>query len=236
VPSRGPAWITRLPPGSTRYTDELTVEVATIPIRDQWTVKGVPTTSLRRTVADCLRHLPGTDALATADAAERRQPGLLEDVSRVLVDCEDWPYSARGGLVVPRVDGRRESPLESWPFWYFHEPDVPLPLPQVDLFDELGTFLGRADAWWDEYGVAGEADGRGKYAVPEGLDLAAAQQALYDEKVREDAFRRTGAGVIRWGAADLRNPRAWAERVRRELRAHPRGMFRGRAVPHRRVA
>lgn len=231
VPSRGPAWITRLPPASTRYSDRLNVEVATIPERDRWTIQGLPATSLRRTVADCLRHLRPPDALAVLDAALRKQPGLREDVSAVLAACEDWPYAAAGRSVLPLGEGLRESALESWSFWYFHQFGIPMPEPQVDLFDEWGTFLGRGDAWWHQFGVVGEADGRSKYAVPPGGDPSA---ALYDEKRREDALRRAGAGVIRWGARDLADPRAWAVRVMRELTAYPRD-FRGTAVPRRQI-
>jgi hypothetical protein len=83
--------------------------------------------------------------------------------------------------------------------------------------------------------VVGEADGRTKYDVVSS-SLADVQEALYAEKLREDALRRAGAGVIRWGADDLRNPWRFADLVRRQLEAHPRHLFRGHAVPRPRVA
>lgn len=233
VPKDQHAWITRQPPGSTRYGDRLTVEVATLPLIDQWSVRDFPVTSLRRTVADNLRHQSPPNGLAMFDAAARRVPGIVEGVGLVLAYSQDWPYAGRAAQVFPLVDGRRESPLESWSAWYMHRFAVPAPEPQVDLFDEHGTFLGRADFWWDEFKVAGEADGRTKYAVRDGETIEAAQRRLLDEKRREDGFRRTGAGVVRWGTEDLMaRPWAWAEDVKRGLRAHDPRLFRGYAVPH----
>ena len=236
IPSRGPAWITRLPPASTRYSEMLTVEVATVPLRDQWTMRGLSTLSLPRTVADGMRHFSSPDGLALGDAAIRRQPQIYEDLLRVLEYSSDWPYAARALQLLPLIDGSRESPLESWSYWYMRKHRVPLPECQVDLYDEYGTFLGRTDFWWELFGVAGEADGLTKYDVPRDGTVQDAQQALIDEKQREDLFRRAGAGVIRWGARDLGRPRTWAASLERDLRAHGPNSFRGRAVVHQRFA
>lgn len=67
--------LTRVPPGRTPYGDRLTVELATVPERDRRVFRGLPATSVRRTVADCLCHLPPADGLAVADAAVRLSPG-----------------------------------------------------------------------------------------------------------------------------------------------------------------
>lgn len=223
------AWLTRNPPGRTVYRAGLTVEVATMPYVDRGELGGLPITSLPRTVADCLRHCPPADALAIADAAARRHPGVLAGVARVLDDCALWPYATRAARVLPFVDGRRESALESWSAWLMHVFAVPTPQPQFNLFDARGVFLARSDFWWHEQGVAGEADGRIKYSAGSGVDLKTAERVLYDEKLREDAMRRAGVHVVRWGATHLASPQRWAADLTREL--DRRSTFRGTAVP-----
>jgi len=228
-PSRSPAWITRKPPASTRYSDQLTVEVATVPLRDQWVVRGLPTLSFPRTVADGMRHFSPPDGLALIDAALRHKPHVLPEVGRVLEYSSDWPYAARAALVLPHADAARESPLESWSYWHMFGSGLPLPWCQVDLYDVHATFLGRTDFWWDQFGVAGEADGRSKYDVLAGGTVEDAKRAVIDEKEREDLFRRSGARVARWGSVDLGRTRSWAQSLERFLHAEPR-RFNGYAV------
>ncbi|HET7688754.1 MAG TPA: type IV toxin-antitoxin system AbiEi family antitoxin domain-containing protein [Nocardioidaceae bacterium] len=228
-PSRSPAWITRMPPASTRYSDQLTVEVATVPLRDQWTVRGLPTLSFPRTVADGMRHFPPPDGLALIDAALRRKAHVLSEVGRVLEYSSDWPYAARAALVLPHANGVRESPLESWSYWHMASAGLPLPWCQVDLYDVHGNFLGRTDFWWDQFGAAGEADGRTKYDVLAGGTVEDAKRAVIEEKQREDVFRRSGARVARWGSSDLGRTRSWSRWLERFLHAEPR-RFQGHAV------
>jgi hypothetical protein len=158
-------------------------------------------TSVARTVVDCARHLPGRDALAIADAALHRGQVTPAQLRAVLAVQQGWPGAAAARTVVSLADGRRESPLESWSAWCFHELGVPQPTWQVDVLDAEGVFLGRVDAWWLE-GVAGEADGRAKYALS-GPGAVGEVEAVHAERRREAAMRRTGAGLVRWGAADV---------------------------------
>ncbi|WP_461023445.1 type IV toxin-antitoxin system AbiEi family antitoxin domain-containing protein [Thalassiella azotivora] len=216
VPGREPGvFLTRQPPGSARYLDGVTVEVATVPAGDRRTAHGLPVTSVRRTVADCLRHCSPRDGLAVLDAALARSPDLREDVGRVLADCEIWPYSARAHRVVRLGDGRRESPLESWSAWEMDVHGVPAPEPQFVVRDAWGDFVARVDFWWDDVAVAGEADGLVKYDVSRGTGEV--QRALVEEKRREDRLRALGIEVVRWGAADLARPERWAADLRHRL-------------------
>lgn len=226
-----PVYLTRPPPRGTSYLRGVHVEAATLPVADRTRRAGRPLTSLARTVADCARHLPPADGLAVADAALRSHPEVRHGALSVLSACDTWPNAARARRVLRLVDGGRESPLESWSCWYLHRLGLPAPSWQVNLFDAAGRWLARVDAWWEEFAVAGEADGRVKYDVGPVEDLAAARQALYDEKRREDRLRAAGVGVVRWGALDLRRPEEWGRRVREQLAAHDRAAFRGRSVP-----
>jgi hypothetical protein len=134
------------------------------------------------------------------------------------------------------ADGRRETPLESWSAWSFEETGVARPTWQVALCDAEGAFVARPDAWWDD-GVAGEADGRLKYhlaALERGGVTADSLVSVLDaERRREAGVRRTGATVVRWGAADVlerRRATALAEHLRSELALADPGRFRGRVI------
>ena len=228
VTTRG-SWLTRQPPAGTKYLDRLVVEAATLPDGDQWVNEGAPVTSLRRTVADCLRHCDPPDGLAIADAASRRFPYLLDSVVRVLDDCEEWPYLRRAFDLLPLVDGRRESPLESRSAWLMHLYEVPDPEPQVDLYSANGTFLGRVDFWWDDVGLVGEADGLTKYDVGADGDPQTVVQRLVAEKRREDALREAGVRVVRWGFRDLADPKGWARDLHRRIDDGRPSQFTGEA-------
>lgn len=121
-------------------------------------------TSPARILADCLRTLPEPDALAMVDAALHR--GLVTEAA--VLEClgrqAKWPGIARARRLLTLADGRRESPLESWSALALAENGVPAPQWQVELRDRQGHLLGRVDCWWPA-GVAGEADGRSKYAL-----------------------------------------------------------------------
>jgi hypothetical protein len=232
-------WLTAKPGGSCRYLGDLVVERASVPAGDRWVIDGLPVTSLARTVADCLRHLPAVDAVAIADAAVRKQPGLAPFVGAVLERCERWPFVARAMSRLPMVDGRRESHIESWSYVLMHEREIPLPEPQVVIRDENGIFVARVDGLWRKRQLVGEVDGLVKYGfgfsgtAAMGDDGAAlsvdhAHQVLVDEKRREERLRDLGLEVVRWGSKDLKNPGRWEAMLRARLAEPPRRDLRAR--------
>ncbi|MGH8962686.1 MAG: hypothetical protein ACRDWT_16110 [Jatrophihabitantaceae bacterium] len=73
------------------------------------------------------------------------------------------------------------------------------------LFDTGGRFVGRADFYWPEFGVVGEADGRMKYDD---------RTVLLAEKRRREALEALGLIVVRWHWTDVtRRPRLLGERL-----------------------
>ena len=223
--------------GPTRRRDDVHVLVGPLAPGDIWTTpSGLAVTSPARTVSDCLRSLHPADALAVADAAARR--GVhAGSVREVIQRQRGWPGVVRAREVLGLIDPHRESPLESWSAWAFHEWAVPQPLWQVDLFTATGAFCGRVDSWW-QAGLAGEADGRAKYALAAaergGADARRLSLVLDAERTRERRIERAGAELVRWGSRDVRGRgRAdLAQHVnRRLLHARRSASFRGRAVP-----
>jgi hypothetical protein len=171
----------------------------------------IPITSPARTVADCLRTMPGRDALAVADAALRRNLTSSHEVLEVLQRQSGWRGVSQARQIFALADGRRESPLESWSAWAFAHTGVPAPQWQVDICESDGLFIGRADCWWPG-GVVGEADGRSKYALTAAEssgEAGAVFTTLLAERRREQRLRDAGADVVRWSSGEvLREPTA----------------------------
>lgn len=235
---------------SARRRSTLVVQVATLPPSDV-TVGHVTaadrtwelaTASRPRTLADCLRHLPPEDSVAIGDAVLRSGQVTPQQVSRVLDRQEPWPYLARGRLAFSLLDPRRESYLESFSFVRLWQHGVPLPQPQVSIYDDGGRFVARVDGWIAGAAIALEADGAEKYLLPEAgeqpaeaataLEIARrVRRAVAAQAAREHRLQQLGVTVVRWGTADaLHRPHALAARIRSAERASA-GRFTGTAVP-----
>ena len=189
-------------PGSwmTLYRGEL-------PVGHVELVDGLRRTITARTVADCARHLSTGDGLAVADAAVRA--GLTTPAA--LCDMREfqrrWPGSLRTELVLRLLDPRREGWLESWSAAAFHRMELPRWVPQVNVYEAHGRFLGRVDGYWPDLGVAAEADGRGKYLgdVDPSMDRrpeAVAERVLAAGE-REVGLRASGMGMVRWTTREI---------------------------------
>lgn len=224
--------------GPTRLRADVHLLVAPLHEREVIMVNALPVTSLARTVADCLRSMSPFDGLAIADSAARQGLSGLQ-LQEALDHQAGWPGVRRGRELATLMEARRETPLESWSAWSFHRWEVPRPQWQVEIFDETGFFCGRVDSWWPE-GLAGEADGRAKYTLAAAergeADAAGLSDVLDRERQREQAIRRAGAEIVRWGSQDLFHERLMenlARHLQRQLRlrAHPGIHFAGVARP-----
>jgi len=178
---------------------------------DRTTRRGVPVTSLDRTVADCLTALPPLDALVIADSALRlgADPSAIAD--RVAAQA------GRRGVAAARVvlgfaDGQAESPWETFVRYVLLRAGLPRPELQIPVRTRLGWF--RADLGWSEWKLLIEFDGFVKYSTLSGGDPA---RAVFEEKRRQDAIEEEGWGVLRVTAADRRAPESLLQRVFRRL-------------------
>lgn len=208
--------ITRTPPARSEVGTRLRSHVARVPEADVVEVAGMAVTSAARTVVDLACWLPFPPALAVADAALRLGQATPVDLSRA-VDAVRGTRGSRGAArVVAHADGRSESVGESRSRAVMIEQDLPAPELQVTISSPRGVFLGRCDFGWLDRRLLGEFDGRIKY----GRLLRPGQQpgdAVFEEKLREDALRDEDYGVVRWTWRDLDQPVRWAETVRRRL-------------------
>jgi hypothetical protein len=224
--------------GSNRRRRGVHVRVAALYDHDVIERNGVLLTAPDRTLADCLRTLPGRDALAMVDAALHRGLATEAGVLEILHHQSGWPGVSVARQVFKLADFRRESPLESWSAWAFAHTGVPSPEWQVTVRGLDGRPIGRADCWWLRGAIVGEADGRAKYAMAaaeRGGHPEALLEVLQAERRREQRLRQIGADVIRWAAVDvLKEPlaRSLAQRILAAITlGEKRAAFEGIVTP-----
>jgi hypothetical protein len=219
---------------STRLDDRSVIEVASLTRGDVLTRSGVPVTSPARTAADCLRHYPAEVSVPIADAAINRGLTTSAAIGAVLARQRTWPYATLGHSAMRLVDGRRETWLESLSVVRLTYVHIVVAEPQVEVYDEEGTFIARVDLLWLENATVGEADGRAKYSLGDWSDLGVADAAelvearvqaglriVLAEKSREDALRSVGLEVVRWTTSEIM--RHLPDVARRIRAAHARG-------------
>lgn len=173
-------------------------------------------TSPARTVVDLARQhvVPGIVAM---DAVVQRKMATFAEIDDVLRFCWNWPGIRRAQRSRRLADGLAESPLETLSRLTIRRLPVPKPRPQAWILDHHGRIVGRADFYWEKFGVVGEVDGRSKYT---------ARDILINEKARQEDFEDLGLVVTRWGMAEVRSP----IRLERKLqRAFERGAARDRS-------
>jgi predicted transcriptional regulator of viral defense system len=181
---------------------------AQLPDRDvtDWLAFGA--TSVARTLVDCAREWTFTDAVIALDAAVQTKKVTRSQVREAVLSGSHRVGISAAARALDLADGRAESPLESRGRLAMRAAGLPVPQIQVEIHDDEGP-IGRVDMWFDEAAVAIEFDGKVKYTDP----WKSPGRVLWDEKLREDRLRATGARVIRVVAGDLHADR-WTAKAR----------------------
>ena len=213
----GPVQVTRSPPAKGHRGPRLHTFAASLTPGEVTVVHGWPVTTVTRTLLDLARTLPFEQALVAADAALHRQLLTREELEVQLELSRNLPGALAGSRVVSFADGRSESVGESRSRIMIHRAGLPKPELQLAVVDHGGQFVARGDFGYPRQRVIGEFDGKVKYTgeLPENQDPT---EALWREKLREDAMRDLGWSVVRWIWTDLDHPAAVVERLQRALR------------------
>ncbi|MGV8968431.1 MAG: hypothetical protein ACOH2F_19365 [Cellulomonas sp.] len=185
----------------------------TLPPADRTRWRGVPVTSLDRTVADCLTRFGPLEGLVIADSALRLGADLDAITARIEARAGERGV-ATARAVLAAADGGAESPGETRVRHILVSHGLPRPELQVPVHTRLGWFW--ADLGWREWRLLIEFDGFIKYSSLAHGDPAA---VLFAEKRRQDAIAEQDWGVLRVTAADLRHPKDLVARVCRRLPA-----------------
>lgn len=193
-------------------------------------VDGLRVTSEARTVADTLRtrRLPHGTALVDEVLREGRMEE--HELLRTLAGQKRWRGRPRALVAVELSDPRRESWLESYSDVALYEWGVPLPLPQVNIFDDELCLVARVDGLDPEHGIFREADGEGKYFLDMGPTTTpeqAVRARLRQEETRQARLEALGLRGVRWTSSQIMDdPQAVADQVM-ALRRAPVPTIRG---------
>lgn len=186
-------------------------------------VDGVRTTDLLRTVADTLRTRTLAHGTALLDDVLRRGLVCQDEVVAALTPMLRWRGRPRALVAIELSDARRESWLESYSDVVLYERGVPLPLPQVPIFDGARRFVGRVDGLDPEVGIFREADGLGKYFLGVAAGASAEESALSAlgaERARHQRLESLGLRGVRWTSDEVHaDPDSVADRVKSLRRA-----------------
>lgn len=188
-------------------------------------IAGLQMTSAARTVLDVGRTVAVEAALSVADAAlgaaavtrRRQDPELAAawhgDLERRLDALRGKPGVRKAERIVAFADGRAQLPGESVSRLRLHR----LGFRDVDLQVPVPAPGGReffCDFGLEEINSFGEFDGEGKYLDPQTRGGKSVEDAVVDEKWREDWVRgSTGRGMLRWGGDHIRTVPAFANRL-----------------------
>ncbi|TSE01003.1 hypothetical protein FOS14_04370 [Skermania sp. ID1734] len=217
--------VTRDRPSGGRRTRGLHVHCAPFDTNEVLSIAGVRTLPLARALADIARTEPIDAAVVLGDMALRQGLCSRDDVLAALSYAEGRKGYPAARRAIALFDGRSESIGESRSRVLFERLCLPRPVLQEPFFDRQGSFIGRADFFFEEQGVIGEFDGKVKYGkhLREGEH---AGEVVFREKLREDRLREQGWEVVRWTWQDLARPLALRDRI---LHAFARGLG-GRAA------
>lgn len=169
---------------------------------------GLRITSVERTARDVAVLERTKDAVACLDAMVHNG-ALTEAMLRRLrtSDVGRWGWR-RLQKILPLVDGRAQSPPESWVRVACHLAGLPHPVPQHAVVHN-GVFLGEVDLAWPEARLIVEYEGAYHF---DGVQIV-------KDDARYSRLIAAGWRVIRLSSADLRDLGAVVERIRAALGA-----------------
>lgn len=176
---------------------------------DVVTLDGLSVTTPQRTYVDVAGSQDVPRLVAIGDDLLRRRLLELADIDDVL----NFSRGQRGVRIARRardlLDARAESPRESIARAIIVEAGLPVPVPQVEIFDEYGRFIARGDLVYPELKIVIEYDGA---------------HHLTRQAQARDAQRRGLLGVEGWlivtlVPADVHHPRLLVRKVTAALAA-----------------
>lgn len=185
---------------------------------DVVTVNGFDVTSPTRVGLEVATLASTESAVAIiSDLAHRGLTSVGGLRERYEFSMEQWPHSLAIDLILRLVDPRLESVAEARTWYMCWKQGLPKPVPQYDVHDSDGRFVGRVDFAFPEHGAWIEVDGKAKYGELRRPDDDPVD-VVFREKVRQDEIAEvTGWRCMRITWADLADPQRLAGRIRRFL-------------------
>lgn len=154
-------------------------------------LKGLPATSILRTLADIALTRPLIEAVIAADMALHAKQTTLAELHAEAAGRAGRPGVVRLRQVAELAEPATESPMETRLRLLLVLNGLPSPLAQVDLHDRRGRFLGRADLYYPDSRLILEYDG-GTHRL-----------SLVEDNRRQNALLNAGFRMRRFTAPDV---------------------------------
>jgi Protein of unknown function (DUF559) len=173
-------------------------------------VRGVPATSILRTLADVSSRLSLTEAVVVVDAALHDRRVRLHELRRWIES-----HSRRPGIRILRrvaslAEPAAESPMESRLRLLLVLAGLPKPVAQVSIHDDAGKFAGRPDLYYEKQRLGMEYDG------------AIHRTSLAEDNRRQNLLLSAGVRLLRFTAVDvIQRPETVVSQVRAMLATPP---------------
>jgi hypothetical protein len=126
---------------------------------DITSVRGLPATSIMRTLADVSNQLSLTEAVVIFDAALHSRLVRLEQLRSWAESDNHRQCIRRCRSVIKLAEPRAESAMESRLRMLLVLAGLPRPAAQVSIYDQSGRFVGRPDLYYEEQRLGIEYDG-----------------------------------------------------------------------------
>jgi len=180
-----------VPPSSgLRSRAGLSVRRCVIPPNEVVSIGGMHATALPRALAGLCLTRPPVDALIAVDMAVRS--GLTDAAALGRYAAATKGRAGTGRLrLLAQLAAAAESPMETRLRWLLLEAGLPRPDVQVNLRDDGGHFVGRADLYYPAARLVIEYDG-GNH-----------RERLVEDDRRQNLLVSGGFQVLRFTAADL---------------------------------
>lgn len=183
-------------------------------------IDGLAVTSAARTVVDLARRMPFADGVVAMDSAlhRKQKPTPLtthEEIAGEVARAAGLRGYQKAAAAAAFATSLSDSPEESHSRVQIHLLGFPAPQLQQSFPLPNGHFA-EVDFFWEDFRHIGECDGRSKYTDPLFLRGRTAQQAVIDEKNRENQLRPQVLQFSRWEPVELYPPRRLYDRLVRD--------------------
>jgi hypothetical protein len=139
----------------------------------------------------------------------------IDEINNVLSDLPGRRGCRKAQAAAAFATALSDSPEESHSRVQLHLLGFPAPVLQHPFTLRDGS-TAEVDFFWPELGHVGECDGRTKYTDAEFLRGRTSQQAVIDEKNRENEIRRQVSRFSRWEPRELYPPSRLRDRLVRD--------------------
>jgi len=184
----------------------IAIRRSAIPEMDVVRLRGLPATSVARTLADLAAHLSLAEAVVMADAALHARRVRLEQL-RAWADANRHRRGIRRfRLVTDLAEPATESQMESRLRMVIVLGGLPRPSVQVPIYDQHGRLVGRPDLYYERQRLGIEYDG------------AVHRTSLPEDNRRQNLLLGAGVRLLRFTFGDvMQRPETVVAQVRAML-------------------